>query len=556
MKKKILGLLLVLVMFVPCAIIFSACGPAGECDEHTYKITREPTLNYTGEYCCSRCGSVGFVFPKLNDVDYVVSSENPDYITYEYLKDGESFTFARSNFNITFNPQIGGYEVERYSGVSNNVIIPNTYVGVNGEHPIKRICEEAFLNKTNIEQITLPSSLEEINYASFKGCSGLEAINIPETLEYIGTEAFAGCSSLTKIVLPNSLTRMGGDILKGCVGLKEISVPFVGSSSDKVGYFGYLFGDVNSNEDVPDSVEKVIITGNVYIDNNAFCECDKIKTVILGDGVSSVGSYAFYDCHDLKTVKLGKNVGRVYASAFELCGNIESIVIPESLTVIDNAAFKDCVLLDTIYYESDDYKWRYISVGTYMDYNQYFLNANVHFYLETEPTALEFIQNDCGEFWHYNNQNEAELWEMNFTTYASGKSYLYYKTEVSITDDYWYMLQSAKEAGQLGSLFDNNEEQIAMVEESATKEEYEGKIAEYSQKVGTNLVVSFDGSCATLSQEGEATSLVDYVEIDSVVYYIEYESKAYVVDVEKNVVYEEYSSQYHTVRHYYSYIEE
>lgn len=65
------------------------------------------------------------------------------------------------------------------------------------------IDSNAFNSCENIIEITLPSTIKNINECAFLGCDSLKNINIPNGLEYIGHSAFLGCDSLTAINIPN-----------------------------------------------------------------------------------------------------------------------------------------------------------------------------------------------------------------------------------------------------------------------------------------------------------------------------------------------------------------
>lgn len=51
---------------------------------------------------------------------------------------------------------------------------------------------------------------------AFTMCINLQNITLPSTLESIGTEAFAGCISISSIVIPMSVTSIGNNIFGGC----------------------------------------------------------------------------------------------------------------------------------------------------------------------------------------------------------------------------------------------------------------------------------------------------------------------------------------------------
>lgn len=63
-----------------------------------------------------------------------------------------------------------------------------------------------------------------------------------------------------------------------------------------------------------------------------------IQEVIIGDGVTSVGSYAFYEKTNVTKITIGEKVTQINENAFAYIG-IRELVIPNSVEVIDDWAF-------------------------------------------------------------------------------------------------------------------------------------------------------------------------------------------------------------------------
>ena len=87
-----------------------------------------------------------------------------------------------------------------------------------------------------------------------------------------------------------------------------------------------------------------------------------IQTVIIEDGVTSIGNYAFYDCTNLRSVTIPNGVTSISTYAFCECNSLTSVTIPDSVTSIGNYAFYNCTSLTGIWVEvnnpnycSDDY---------------------------------------------------------------------------------------------------------------------------------------------------------------------------------------------------------
>ena len=73
-----------------------------------------------------------------------------------------------------------------------------------------------------------------------------------------------------------------------------------------------------------------------------------IKTVIIGDSVTSIGNSAFYYCWYLTSVSIGDSVKSIGNSAFYYCSGLKSVTIPNNVTSIGNNAFQACYILASI----------------------------------------------------------------------------------------------------------------------------------------------------------------------------------------------------------------
>ena len=75
---------------------------------------------------------------------------------------------------------------------------------------------------------------------------------------------------------------------------------------------------------------------------------EKIKTVIIEEGVTSIGAYAFYGCMYLTSVSIPNSVISIGHEAFFYCESLKSLNIPNSVTNIGWAAFMDCKSLTSV----------------------------------------------------------------------------------------------------------------------------------------------------------------------------------------------------------------
>ena len=67
----------------------------------------------------------------------------------------------------------------------------------------------------------------------------------------------------------------------------------------------------------------------INIGDSAFCDCEALTTIELGNALTSLGSQAFFNC-----------------------SNLESVTLPSTITTIGNMAFAFCPNITTLYCKS------------------------------------------------------------------------------------------------------------------------------------------------------------------------------------------------------------
>ena len=88
----------------------------------------------------------------------------------------------------------------------------------------------------------------------------------------------------------------------------------------------------------------------VSVEASAFLNNTAITSVVLPDGITSIGENAFNGCESLTSVTFGKNsqLSSIGPGAFNYCYSLESITIPESVTSIGSDAFIYCYGLRSV----------------------------------------------------------------------------------------------------------------------------------------------------------------------------------------------------------------
>ena len=206
----------------------------------------------------------------------------------------------------------GGYKVDGLDNTRNlsQVTFPNKVV---------EIGDYAFCGMKDLNDFTLEAS--KIGYSAFYRCAALMRPDITVHGD-IGDYAFKGCNSLKKFPKLDGTQRIGTEAFTCILDL---------SSKETKMAFGML--------KIPDSV--------IEIGERAFADTD-INTLILGEGLVNIGRAAFKDMSMLSTVKWNKCVKTIGDEAFENCYLYTTIVLPDGVESIGRKAFCTNISVVTI----------------------------------------------------------------------------------------------------------------------------------------------------------------------------------------------------------------
>jgi hypothetical protein len=113
-----------------------------------------------------------------------------------------------------------------------------------------------------------------------------------------------------------------------------------------IGYGAFNSCKALTEIDIPDSVTLLNSSGTYP----TFGDCTGLTIVKIGDGLGEIKPYTFYRCSALVSVSIGSNVNTIANNAFSNCSKIESIIVPESINIIGNNAFSSCTALKSAYF--------------------------------------------------------------------------------------------------------------------------------------------------------------------------------------------------------------
>ena len=198
-------------------------------------------------------------------------------------------------------------------------------------------------------------------------------ITIPNDITKIPNYAFYGCDSITRVTIPNSLTNIGYSAFGNCSGLKEV-------------YYNGSYKDVGKI--------KIESYNNYFMDSTIHCSdftankwgiCGDMVAYFLDDNgtltISGTGKMAdaslFDENGNIKSVVIENGITHIGSNAFSGCRNLTSVTIPSSVTSAGSGAFFDCKSLDSVYITDFE---AYLNTNFYhyttsndMEYNSDFL---------------------------------------------------------------------------------------------------------------------------------------------------------------------------------------
>lgn len=187
-------------------------------------------------------------------------------------------------------------------------------------------------NAGSLEKLYFDEGVEEISANMMvNGCSSLSEINLPSTLKMIsGSGAFEGATALTSIEFPKDVafsdTITG--VFEDCASLTSVSLP---ASVTKIP--SGMFQGCTSLTSV------TALSEIESIGDRAFQNCSSLTGIDFPGTLTSIGSSAFQGCTSLMSVPKLNKVAKMGSGAFQSCKNLRASVDLSSLQNIPDNAF-------------------------------------------------------------------------------------------------------------------------------------------------------------------------------------------------------------------------
>jgi hypothetical protein len=187
--------------------------------------------------------------------------------------------------------------------------VPNT---------VKLIDIRAF-SGSQVQNVSIPDGLLEINEYAFSDCSGIETIHIPSSVSVLETGVFSGCHGLVSITIDsNTIQTFSDNLFYQCYQLESINIP---TSLRTIGT--YTFFECTS-------LERIIIPNIEDIGDYAFSGCSSLNTIIFNGDRPSIANRSFENIASDASIYY-------YPTSMDWPGSAISGIAPTSLVSISGS---------------------------------------------------------------------------------------------------------------------------------------------------------------------------------------------------------------------------
>jgi len=266
---------------------------------------------------------------------------------------------------------------------------------------VTRLAEYAYYG-AGLASVKVGKGIAQLEECVFENCASLSSVTLSNSVTAIGERAFSGCSSLTSILLPKGVRTIAdkslgyvydedtGTYRKFTEFTLEIKgyIPSVSKQYAEAHAFqftslgtvdidgGNVSGSITWSINTETGVLMVNGSGKMpsyasFADTPWFLYKTYIKTIVIGQGITEIGSSSFEGCSLVTSLTVSGTVKTIgdYAfagvsitklalpasvtslgdSAFEGCASLKSVTLPDKLQTIGQSAFRAPNELTSIY---------------------------------------------------------------------------------------------------------------------------------------------------------------------------------------------------------------
>ena len=306
----------------------------------------------------------------INTIDSVSADNERDFI-----QAGDHITWHLDGDTLVLTGYGLMYSYDNNSNISPWRTFSNRIHKIVLDDQITYIGDYAFSFLPYVSSVEMPQNLEWISYNAFSNCPNLSSVLIPSQVKIIEPKAFSNCNNLREVSIPREIDDLGYDAFSNDPSLTDIYIDInnpgnfdwrklVDALADvepKIHVrFEYQsaceshYNQVNHTniEFAGDLCGEMVLwnyssytltisgTGQMFDFSETYTPWPKgLEYVEVHDGVTSIGNNAFNNCDDLRTVEIPDSVTGIGFQAFKNCSSLSDIDIPDSVTYIGGNAF-------------------------------------------------------------------------------------------------------------------------------------------------------------------------------------------------------------------------
>lgn len=241
------------------------------------------------------------------------------------------------------------YRVSKVASRGNSYSLPKNAKKIIIEEGIERIGTD-FNGIKIIQSLRLPATIREIPAKTFYRTTVDTIIWDTEEEVTIGEYAFHG-SKIKHFVLPDNTTKIGSGAFAES-NIKSITLPKGLKDMGAISYVNPFYGCKELVEIKSESPNYKVIDGVLYnsVGGNLICypAYKKEHTFNLPPSVRIIAQNAFFECESLRTVNFNKDFLTIAEKAFYSCPNLTTVNFNEELISIGTSAFQHCRKLESV----------------------------------------------------------------------------------------------------------------------------------------------------------------------------------------------------------------
>ncbi len=261
---------------------------------------------------------------------------------------------------------------------------------------VTSIGEWAFGDCYSLEFLKLGNGITKIEPYTFVQCYSLKSVILGENVTLIGESAFQGCG-INFLILHKKISKIEEGAFRDCSFLSDVFYKGVRSDWNNIvilddnddlirsnicceddknsdlnsglswsfdsdtgtlyingeGEIGWNGGELPPwNNHRPDVLKVVIGNGITSLGSALFSDFMFLEEVVLPEGITAIGDWTFDSCMFLSKIELPDTIKSIGDFAFWGCSSLQEISIPGSVETIGLYAFSNCENLNEIILEN------------------------------------------------------------------------------------------------------------------------------------------------------------------------------------------------------------